>query len=130
MKRCEKRRDPPKRDADFRLSPTKKAEEDVTLSRLHKITADLLEQTNQTIATAYNQAGERYEAYADGEAQELDAFEGRHAYGDQRVWTIVDQKLRGLRLAGASLRVLDLGCGPGTWLYRVVARARPRVHLD
>ncbi len=96
----------------------------MTLTRLHKIAADLAEQTNQTIATAYNQAGERYEAYADGEAQELDAFDGRHAYGDQRVWAILDRKLRGLRLAGASLRILDLGCGPGTWLCRVVARAR------
>jgi hypothetical protein len=68
-------------------------EENATASRGYKIATQLTDQTDQAVATAYNQAGERYEAYADGEAQELDAFDGRHAYGNQRVWTIVDSKI-------------------------------------
>ncbi|PWB84632.1 MAG: hypothetical protein C3F11_00255 [Methylocystaceae bacterium] len=76
------------------------------------------------IAFAYNQAGEKYESYADGDAQELYAFDCKHAYGDRRIWALLDDKLRALRSSGArSIRILDLGCGPGTWLLRLVTRA-------
>lgn len=76
------------------------------------------------IAFAYNQAGERYEFYADGDTQDLYAFDGQHAYGDRSIWSLLDEKLHALRSSGArSLRILDLGCGPGTWLCRVVTRA-------
>ena len=76
------------------------------------------------IAFAYNQAGGRYESYADGDVQELYAFAGQHAYGDRRIWSLLDHKLCALRSSGArSVRILDLGCGPGTWLLRIAARA-------
>jgi SAM-dependent methyltransferase len=55
----------------------------------------------------------------------LFAFEGLHAYADQRLWTLLAAKLTGLRATGASsVSILDAGCGPGTWLRRLVVYAR------
>ena len=81
---------------------------------------------NETkIAAAYNQAGYRYGKYADGSGDKLFSFEGRHGYADGKTWELIDGKLRMLRARGENrLRLLDLGCGPGTWLRRVVVRAR------
>lgn len=77
------------------------------------------------IAAAYNEAGYRYSKYADGGGRELFAFEGRHAYGDRKTWEVMRAKLLTLRAQGnRQLRVVDLGCGPGIWLCRVVMRAR------
>ena len=77
------------------------------------------------VAAAYNQAGCRYEKYADGTGHKLFDFEGRHAYADRKTWEVIDSKLLALRARGLErLRVLDLGCGPGLWLRRVVTRAR------
>ena len=76
------------------------------------------------IAAAYNQAGDDYVAYADGDSSDLYSFHGQYAYGDSQSWNIIEQKLRALADHGTtSIRVLDLGCGPGTWLRRVVNRA-------
>ncbi len=80
---------------------------------------------DHAVATAYNQAGDDYIAYADGDPGALYAFDGQYAYGDRRIWELLFSKLCALRATGKrSLRVLDLGCGPGTWLRRVVTRAR------
>jgi len=80
---------------------------------------------SEKIAAAYNRAGEDYITYADGDAQRLFSFEGLHAYADGRVWAILQKKLSDLRATGASsLNVLDAGCGPGTWLRRIVTHAR------
>ena len=81
---------------------------------------------NETkIAAAYNQAGYRYGKYADGSGDKLFSFEGLHAYADRRTWELIDSKLLALKARGLHrLRVLDLGCGPGTWLRRVVVRAK------
>ena len=77
------------------------------------------------IAAAYNEAGYRYGKYADGGGRTLFTFDGRHAYGDRKSWETIETKLLGLRARGLKrLRVLDIGCGPGTWLRRVVVRAR------
>jgi SAM-dependent methyltransferase len=77
-----------------------------------------------SVAAAYNQAGGDYVAYADGDPTHLFEFDGLHAYADHRVWTLLDKKLTDLRANGVrSIRILDAGCGPGTWLRRLVTRA-------
>jgi SAM-dependent methyltransferase len=83
------------------------------------------EDAKQAVATAYDLSGEKYVAYADGDPNKLYVFDGTYAYGDRQTWVLIDDKLRALRDSGARMiRVLDLGCGPGTWLRRVVVRAR------
>jgi SAM-dependent methyltransferase len=93
-------------------------------NRSREITACSYEDAEHSVAVAYNQAGLNYGAYADGESAELFVFQGQHAYGDQRIWELLDEKMRALRSSGAqSIRILDLGCGPGTWLRRIATRA-------
>jgi len=77
------------------------------------------------VATIYNQAGDEYVSYADGDPSQPFAFDGLHAYADRCVWAALEEKLADLRAEGASsVRLLDAGCGPGTWLRRLVLRAR------
>jgi SAM-dependent methyltransferase len=69
----------------------------------------------------YDRAGERYRAYADGDVDKLYEFDGQYAYGDREIWRILGNTLNKLRPRGRrELSVLDLGCGPGTWLRRTV----------
>jgi hypothetical protein len=76
------------------------------------------------VADIYNQAGDDYVSYADGDPSQPFAFDGRHAYADRCVWAVLEKKLTDLRASGASsVRLLDAGCGPGTWLSRLVIRA-------
>ncbi|HEY4124748.1 MAG TPA: class I SAM-dependent methyltransferase [Rhizomicrobium sp.] len=78
----------------------------------------------KAIAAAYNQAGANYAAYADGDVRKLFAFDGQYSYGDRKIWAAIEQKLRMARATNnREIRILDLGCGPGTWLRRVVWRA-------
>ena len=75
-------------------------------------------------AAAYNQAGDAYIVYADGDAGRLFSFDGHYAYADRRVWSLIQAKLAERLKSGArTIRILDAGCGPGTWLRRVVAHA-------
>jgi SAM-dependent methyltransferase len=77
------------------------------------------------IATVYDQAGEDYIAYADGDPERLFCFDGLHAYADRRLWSRLETMLNDRRRAGAtSISILDAGCGPGTWLRRLVTHAR------
>lgn len=77
------------------------------------------------VAAIYNDAGDAYIAYADGDPARLFAFDGIHAYADRRVWALLEAKLVAQRATGAtSIAFLDAGCGPGTWLRRLVTRAR------
>jgi SAM-dependent methyltransferase len=77
------------------------------------------------VANIYNQAGDDYVSYADGDPSQPFAFDGLHAYADRCVWAALETKLAELRATGASsVRFLDAGCGPGTWLRRLVLRAR------
>jgi SAM-dependent methyltransferase len=79
----------------------------------------------ENIAAVYNQAGDDYVAYADGDPEHLFSFEGLHAYADRRLWSLLETKLNDLRATGAtSVSLLDAGCGPGTWLRRLVTHAR------
>lgn len=72
----------------------------------------------------YDRAGERYRAYADGDVRKLYEFDSQYAYGDREIWGIVEQTMSTLRDSGIhELSVVDLGCGPGTWLRRIVDRA-------
>jgi SAM-dependent methyltransferase len=76
------------------------------------------------VADIYNQAGDDYASYADGDPSQPFAFDGMHGYADRCVWAVLDKKLTDLRATGASsVRLLDAGCGPGTWLSRLVIRA-------
>jgi hypothetical protein len=76
-------------------------------------------------ARVYNQAADAYLGYADGGPKHLFSFEGHHAYADRQVWSVLDTKLRELRAAGTtSVSLLGAGCGPGTWLRRLVTHAR------
>jgi SAM-dependent methyltransferase len=82
------------------------------------------DRATENVAAIYNKAGNDYAAYADGDPTQLFAFDGTHAYADRRVWTVLDAKLADLRASGASsVSLLDAGCGPGTWLRRLVTRA-------
>jgi SAM-dependent methyltransferase len=77
------------------------------------------------VAEIYNQAGDDYITYADGDPSQPFAFNGMHAYADRCVWAVLEARLIELRASGASsVRFLDAGCGPGTWLRRLVVRAR------
>src|ERR1700730_12696780 len=77
------------------------------------------------VANIYNQAGDDYVTYADGDPSQPFAFDGLHAYADRCVWAALETKLADLRASGASsVRFLDAGCGPGTWLRRLVLRSR------
>src|SRR6202047_5291880 len=79
------------------------------------------------VANIYNQAGDDYVSYADGDPSQPFAFDGMHAYADRCVWAVLESKLTDLRASGASsVRLLDAGCGPGTWLRRLVIPAHAR----
>src|ERR1700676_3185457 len=76
------------------------------------------------VADIYNQAGDDYVSYADGDSSQPFTFDGMHGYADRCVWAVLEKKLTDLRASGASsVRFLDAGCGPGTWLRRLVIRA-------
>ena len=76
------------------------------------------------VADLYNRAGDDYVSYADGDPSQPFVFDGMHAYADRCVWAVLEKKLTDLRASGASsVRLLDAGCGPGTWLRRLVIRA-------
>ena len=85
--------------------------------------------SGQDIAEIYNRAGAGYAAYADGDltvgdSGQLFTFDGPHAYADRCLWEALDSKLVALRAAGrGAIRILDAGCGPGTWLRRLVTRS-------
>ncbi len=78
------------------------------------------------IASAYDHVGAQYGQYADGEAPEDPATAAvRSAHADAIVWAAICKAIDELRDSGATtLRVLDAGCGPGSWLRRISARAR------
>lgn len=82
------------------------------------------ERTIEDAADIYNNAGGDYAAYADGDPTQPFVFDGMHAYADRCLWNVLDAKLADLRASGASsISLLDAGCGPGTWLRRLVLRA-------
>jgi SAM-dependent methyltransferase len=75
-------------------------------------------------ARAYDLAGAGYRDYADGDTAKLFNFSGRYSFADRELWARIDAALVALRAQGRhAIRILDFGCGPGTWLLRTAARA-------
>jgi SAM-dependent methyltransferase len=105
--------------------PSRKWASGVTGS--HRIRHSVLaidDDARDDVVDIYNQAGDDYVSYADGDPLQPFAFDGMHAYADRRVWAVLETKLADLRASGArSVRFLDAGCGPGTWVRRLVIRA-------
>ncbi len=78
-----------------------------------------------TAPAAYDEVGDKYLAYADGDARRIYAFDGHCSFADRSLWSVLDAKLLELRASGRqSVSILDAGCGPGTWIRRLVIRAR------
>lgn len=74
---------------------------------------------------AYDAVAADYFHYADGSGEQLFTFDSRYAFADREVWQRIDAALIDLRAQGLrTIRILDLGCGPGTWLIRALLRAR------
>jgi len=80
----------------------------------------------RAVARAYDHAGEDYASYADGKGlEDPSSGDSRFAHADGLVWDVIRNAIDDLHATGApTLRVLDAGCGPGTWLNRVAAYAR------
>ena len=93
-------------------------------SSLSAPSSDRVSPVQRAVRDAYETAGRAYEAYADGGGGDTLAIDGPHAEADRRTWRQIDAQLVWCRELGQrTLRVLDAGCGPGTWLARVAARA-------
>jgi SAM-dependent methyltransferase len=76
-------------------------------------------------ACAYDAAGPDYVAYADGNVQQPFVFGSEYSFADREIWRRIEGKLIRMAADGQRvLRVFDAGCGPGTWLRRVVLCAR------
>jgi SAM-dependent methyltransferase len=76
-------------------------------------------------ANAYDASGTDYLAYADGDAAQLFNFTSTYSFADRQIWHRLDATLVRLAADGRkSISILDAGCGPGTWLQRLVLRAR------
>ncbi len=75
--------------------------------------------------SAYDAVADDYLRYADGSVEQLFAFDSRYAFADREVWRRIDAALVEMRTQGReTIRILDLGCGPGTWLLRAALHAR------
>ena len=71
-------------------------------SLAHRVSA------TRNVGLDYDRAGDRYRAYADGDADKLYDFDGQYAYGDREIWRIAGSTLNALRAKGArELSVLD-----------------------
>ena len=75
-------------------------------------------------AHAYDMAGRSYRDYADGDTDEVFDFSSRYSFADRQIWQRLDAVLVGMAAEGRrSVSILDVGCGPGTWLQRIIIRA-------
>ncbi len=82
-------------------------------------------------ARAYDAAGRDYLTYADGDGAELFSFNSCYSFADREIWRRLDATLTHLAASGRrTVRLLDVGCGPGTWLRRMALRARQLGFVD
>src|SRR5215467_14188999 len=66
--------------------------------------------SSRHVAAVYNQAGDDYVAYADGDPERLFCFDGLHGYADRCLWSLIEKKLADLQMAGASsVTIIDAG---------------------
>jgi len=82
--------------------------------------------SSNDVAGAYDYVGDDYGRYADGDGLDNPSAStiNRFAHADSIVWATICKAINELRDDGVTtLRVLDAGCGPGTWLARVVCQA-------
>lgn len=76
-------------------------------------------------ACAYDTVAAAYLDHAEGKDSGLFEFSGAHGYTDRALWLRLDLMLVRLWTEGRrAIRILDAGCGPGTWLLRLAIRAR------
>jgi SAM-dependent methyltransferase len=79
---------------------------------------------SKDVGALYDAAGDGYLTYADGNSKDLFVFEGPHSFADRQLWLFLKAKLEKLKASGkTSVSFLDAGCGPGTWLRRLVTYA-------
>jgi SAM-dependent methyltransferase len=75
-------------------------------------------------ADAYDATGASYLRYADGTNDQPLEFSSRYAFADRTLWSRIEASLMALHASGRrAIRVLDIGCGPGTWTLRTARRA-------
>lgn len=113
-------------EAEGRLSNTCNIERDIMRARavVQPLHPKSVQRSAEEVAEAYSEAGRSYLRYADGDLRSLYGFDSHYAYGDRYLWTLVEDLLGQVRAEGRTeLRILDAGCGPGTWLRRIVSRA-------
>jgi SAM-dependent methyltransferase len=76
-------------------------------------------------ARAYDTVAAAYLDYADGPNAGLFDFHGAHGFTDRALWARLDAMLVRMWTEGRrAIRILDAGCGPGSWLLRLAVRAR------
>jgi SAM-dependent methyltransferase len=86
---------------------------------------DRLHSTSDDTASAYDAAGSNYISYADGDPNEPFRFTSRYSFADREIWCRLETTLNHFASDHRrTLRLLDAGCGPGTWSRRVALRAR------
>ncbi|WP_419728624.1 class I SAM-dependent methyltransferase [Lichenicola sp.] len=94
------------------------------LQKIPRHSADVGGRLSAGAATAYDAAGADYLSYADGDPTRPFEFEGCLGFADREIWRRIDARLAQLAAAGQRhIRILDAGCGPGTWLGRIVLGA-------
>lgn len=75
-------------------------------------------------ADAYDATGTAYLDYADGTGGQPLEFSSRYAFADRTLWSRIEMSLAALHASGRrAIRILDIGCGPGTWTVRTARRA-------
>ena len=86
-----------------------------------KSTGHLTADKQLPAAVAYNAVGATYSQYADGPLFDL-LDVSKSSYSDRVLWaTMTDVMDKLYKQGNKTLRVIDAGCGPGTWVRRVVA---------
>lgn len=94
------------------------------MSRMPALTSSSESGALNEAADAYDAVGDTYLHYADGHARTRFEFSGRYGFADREIWRRIDAELVSIRSSGRTcVRIIDVGCGPGTWLLRCALRA-------